>query len=108
MTIYQATSGAYVFGTGTVQWSWGLSNISPWGPSVSLVSAAAQKTTENVLNAFINNPPTAPATISVAQDELRQHQRDRRDHITVNIPTGVTPGDVMIAQVAVRGGATPR
>ena len=105
MTIYQATSGAYVFATGTVQWSWGLSNISPWGPSVSRVSAAAQKTTENVLDTFINNPPAAPATISLRSMSSASTSGTGGDHITVNIPTGVTPGDVMIAQVAVRGGS---
>ena len=105
MTVYQATSGAYVFATGTVQWSWGLSNISPWGPSVSRVSAAAQKITRNVLDTFINNPPAAPATISLRGIGSASTSGTGGDHITVNVPSGVTPGDVMIAQVAVRGGS---
>jgi hypothetical protein len=31
LTLYRAPSGALVFGAGTVQWSWGLSNVNPWG-----------------------------------------------------------------------------
>ena len=36
LTLYRAPSGALVFGAGTVQWSWGLSDINAWqnaGPS---------------------------------------------------------------------------
>ena len=64
MTVYQAASGATVFGTGTVQWMWGLSSMSPWGPSTSLVNPAAQQLTENVLAQFIN--PAATPTASGA------------------------------------------
>ncbi len=66
MTVYEAPSGATVFSTGTVQWSWGLSNLSPWGPSSSRVDPAAQQITRNVLARFINASatptPTATAT----------------------------------------------
>jgi len=54
MTLYQATSGANVFSTGTVQWSYGLSKISPWSPSPSRVNPIAQQVTNNVLQEFIN------------------------------------------------------
>jgi Domain of unknown function (DUF4082)/Fibronectin type III domain/Bacterial Ig domain len=30
LTLYRTSSGALVFGAGTVQWSWGLSNVNPW------------------------------------------------------------------------------
>ena len=30
LTLYQAPSGALVFGAGTVQWSWGLANVNAW------------------------------------------------------------------------------
>jgi hypothetical protein len=58
MTLYQAASGATVFSASTVQWSWGLSNLSPWGPTSSQVNAAAQQITSNVLAEFINSSPT--------------------------------------------------
>jgi hypothetical protein len=56
MTVYQASSGATVFAAGTVHWDYGLSNISPFGPSSSLVNPAAQQITRNVLNQFIGLP----------------------------------------------------
>ena len=64
MTVYQAASGATVFSTGTVQWSWGLSDISPWGPTTSIVNPVAEQITQNVLGEFINSSasPTASAT----------------------------------------------
>ena len=30
-SVYQASSGAWVFAAGSIEWSWGLSNISNWG-----------------------------------------------------------------------------
>src|SRR6267154_1779659 len=62
MTDYQAPSGAWVFAAGTVRWPWGLSNVSPWGPSSSRVSTAAQIMTNNVLNRFLGifNPSPTP------------------------------------------------
>src|SRR5690349_18032793 len=32
-SVYQAASGAEVFAAGSIQWDWGLNDISPWGPS---------------------------------------------------------------------------
>ena len=56
ITIYRASSGAMVFATGTIGWSYGLSDISPWGPETSLVNPAAQQITRNVLHRFIGSP----------------------------------------------------
>jgi hypothetical protein len=72
MTVYQAASGATVFSTGTVQWMWGLSHMSPWGSATSLVNPAAQQITRNVLAQFINSPgsvtgPSATPTPSALQ-----------------------------------------
>ena len=53
MTLYQAPGGAVVFSTGTIQWSWGVSSVSPWGPASPRVNPAAQQITRNVLNRFI-------------------------------------------------------
>ena len=49
-SIYQATSGAWVFGAGTLSWAWGLENFSQ---SWTLADPRIQRTTANVLNAFI-------------------------------------------------------
>ncbi|HEU5161635.1 MAG TPA: N,N-dimethylformamidase beta subunit family domain-containing protein [Thermoanaerobaculia bacterium] len=47
MVSYRAASGATVFATGSIQWSWGLDD---WAPSTgSRINAAAQQITRNVL-----------------------------------------------------------
>ena len=53
MTIYTAPSGALVFASGTIQWSWGLDD---YGPTVrgNRTSAAAQQITRNVLDRMID------------------------------------------------------
>jgi hypothetical protein len=45
VTIYRATSGAWVFSAGTIQWSWGLDGYA----DDSSVSAAAERLTWNLL-----------------------------------------------------------
>ncbi len=49
-SIYQAPSGAWVFATGTMSWSWALSRE-------GYIDAAAQKMTANVLNTFLTGVP---------------------------------------------------
>jgi hypothetical protein len=65
MTVYTApTSGAIVFATGTMQWSWGLDdyNVSN-GLRTTRLNETAKLMTLNVLDKFIqtSNPPTTPA-----------------------------------------------
>jgi hypothetical protein len=52
MTLYTAPSGALVFATGSMQWSWGLDDYNAPGLRPSQLSAAAQQLTRNVLNRF--------------------------------------------------------
>jgi Fibronectin type III domain len=47
-SIYQAPSGAWVFGAGTIAWSWGLDNYGNFGA----VDPRIQQTTANILNQF--------------------------------------------------------
>jgi hypothetical protein len=59
MTIYTAGSGAQVFATGSIQWSWGLDDFN--GPSQgglrsARLSAPAQQITANVLGRFGATP----------------------------------------------------
>jgi hypothetical protein len=69
-SIYQAPSGALVFATGTMSWSWGLDNY--W---FQYADPRIQRTTANILNAFLNGAPrvvndlkvTAPATATPGQ-----------------------------------------
>ncbi len=56
-SLYTAASGARVFGSGTIQWSWGLDNY-----SANYVNAGIQRATANILNNFISGAaPPAPA-----------------------------------------------
>jgi hypothetical protein len=65
-SIYQAPSGAWVFATGTMSWSWFLDNYA----MTNATDARIQQATTNVLNAFQSKPAltglklTAPATAS--------------------------------------------
>ena len=49
-TLYTAPSGARVFASGTIQWSWGLANIQ----SNTYANAGIQRATANILNTFLN------------------------------------------------------
>ena len=72
-SIYQAPSGALVFGAGTISWSQALDNgdsIVYWS-SFNVVSPAIQAMTANILNAFLVGAPvvhhlqvTAPSTVT--------------------------------------------
>ncbi len=65
-SIYQAPSGAWVFASGTMSWSWALDNLVS-----SLADARIQRTTANLLSAFLYGAPivhdlkvTAPASVT--------------------------------------------
>jgi len=72
MAIYTAPSGATVFATGSIQWSWGLDDYTAGGYAKSIayqfhaprVSAAAQQITRNALARFIGSisPPFGGGT----------------------------------------------
>lgn len=69
-SIYQASNGpgAWVFGAGTIDWSWGLdSYVPPAGVNTHAVSApnpGIQQTTANILNRFLLVPPAAPTNLT--------------------------------------------
>jgi uncharacterized membrane protein len=48
-SIYQAPSGAWVFGAGTISWSWALDNFN----GGNVVDPRIQQTTANILNRFL-------------------------------------------------------
>jgi hypothetical protein len=52
MTLYTAGSGAGIFSTGTIQWSWGLDDYNAPAIRTSRLSAAAATITRNVLGGF--------------------------------------------------------
>jgi hypothetical protein len=115
--VYQAGSGAWVFAAGSIQWSWGLNDISPWGPASFLVDAGTQQITRNVLNQFISGTLGTPTPVPSATPTpgpggpiairgiATGSTSGGSDHVTIATPSGVVANDVMIAQVTVRGGA---
>lgn len=60
-TLYTAPSGARVFGSGTIQWSWGLDNY-----SATYANAGIQKTTANILNAFSSGSGASAPAVTLA------------------------------------------
>ena len=55
-SVYQAPSGAWVFATGTISWSWALDNYG----GRNLVDARIQQTTANVLDRFVVSAAPVP------------------------------------------------
>ena len=66
MTIYTADSGALVFATGSIQWSWGLDGYNAPGWHSLRVSEPAQRITRNVLGRMLQGA-TAPKPRSDAR-----------------------------------------
>jgi hypothetical protein len=58
-SIYQAPSGAWVFGAGTLSFAWALEDA-PGVLRQFKVDARVQKMTTNILNAFLNGAPPTP------------------------------------------------
>src|SRR5947199_1285768 len=59
-SIYQAPSGAWVFASGTMSWSWALDNV-PGPPGHGLADSRIQRATANILNAFLTGAPGSSA-----------------------------------------------
>ncbi len=64
MSLYQAGSGAWVFSTGSMDWTDGLAAVSPYSPSPSVVNSAAEQITVNVLNAFVSGSATPTPSVT--------------------------------------------
>lgn len=60
-SIYQAPSGAWVFGAGTINWGFALDAYNPGGPSIA--DARIQRMTANILDRFIG-PGTPDFSLS--------------------------------------------
>ena len=69
LTMYKASSGALVFGAGTVQWSWGLN--ATHDPPGMAVDVRMQQATVNLLADMHNQPATlqSPLTLATASSD---------------------------------------
>ncbi len=54
-SVYQAPSGAWVFGAGTTNWSLALDNTGVFGGGLNIVDPRIQRTTANILDRFISD-----------------------------------------------------
>src|SRR3954470_19046055 len=63
MTIYTAASGALVFATGSMQWSWGLDDYNAPLWNTPRAGAAAQQITRNVLDRMLHTQVSAARAI---------------------------------------------
>jgi uncharacterized membrane protein len=98
-SVYQATSGAWVFGAGTIGWSYGLDNYN----GNNVVDARIQQTTANVLNRFVTLPgdfgiAASPSSRTVTQGGPTSYS------ITIS-PTGGFTGQVNLSVSGLPGGA---
>ena len=70
MTVYDAPSGATVFSTGSIRWSWGLDDYSGALQQGTPESFAAQQVTRNVLERFLTGAPASRGW-HVADNDVR-------------------------------------
>src|SRR5262249_28767831 len=97
------TSGALVFGAGTVFWSWGLSNQHDNAPSPFSSSSAdpnVQQATVNLLAGIGGQPQTLPASLVLASQST--DHTPPTSHISTVSSTNVVEGQT----VTVTGTAT--
>ncbi len=74
VSLYTAASGAQVFAVGSFQWSWGLDDYNTPDLRPSVLSAAVQQMTRNVLNRFVGGAspvPVASVAVSLGSASLQ-------------------------------------
>jgi len=98
-SVYQASSGAWVFGSGTMGWSRALDNFNGW----NLVDPRIQQTTANILNRFLGAGPeftlsASPSSRTVAPGGSTSYS------VTIS-PTGGFSGQVTLSVSGLPSGA---
>src|SRR5439155_11893459 len=99
-SVYQAPSGAWVFGAGTLQWSWALDNYN----GMNLVDPRIQQTTANILNRFLAAVPGFTLSASPSSQTVAPG-RSTNYSVTIS-PTGGFSGQVTLSVSGLPGGAT--
>jgi serine protease AprX len=98
-SVYQASSGAWVFAAGTLQWTYALDNYN----GSNIVDPRIQKTTANILNRFVT--PLTDFTIAAAPSSQTVTQGGSTSYgVTVN-PTGGFSGQVTLGVSGLPSGA---
>jgi hypothetical protein len=104
MTVYTAASGATVFATGSMQWSWGLDDFNSSDLRPSRLNTAAQQMTRNVLARFVGAqpPPPTPTPTPTPTTGLSDDFNDNtRDTAKWNLGTLNEPSASFDSQVSV-------
>src|SRR5439155_1017241 len=99
-SVYQAPSGAWVFGAGTLQWSWALDNYN----GMNLVDPRIQQTTANILNRFLAAGPGFTLSASPSSQTVAPG-RSTNYSVTIS-PTGGFSGKVTLSVSGLPGGAS--
>ena len=95
-SVYQAPSGAWVFGAGTMNWSLALDNFLG-----STVDPRIQRTTANILDRFISD-----FTLSASPSSGTATQGASTSYSVTISPTGGFPGQVTLSVSGLPSGAT--
>jgi hypothetical protein len=120
LTLYRASSGALVFGSGTVQWSWGLNNNNPdqmgQGPSdpnmqqftVNLLAAMGAQPTTLMSGLVAASAPTdtTPPTSAITSPTSGQVLSDGAPTTIAGTATDSGGGVVAGVEVSTDGGHT--
>ncbi|RKS02408.1 DUF4082 domain-containing protein [Flavobacterium sp. 102] len=116
LSMYRHTSGALVFGAGTVQWSWGLDEHHDRGnepPSQDMQQATLNVFTDmGVLPAtvqpelIISNPINVNPPVSVIGSPVNNSILPQNSQVTISGTASDTDGAVAGVEVSVDGGTT--
>src|SRR5207247_1481199 len=99
-SVYQASSGAWVFGSGTMGWSRALDNFNGW----NLVDPRIQQTTANILNRFLRAGPEV--TLSASPSSQTVAPGGSTSYTVTISPTGGFSGQVTLSVSGLPSGAT--
>jgi hypothetical protein len=101
-SVYQAPSGAWVFGAGTIQWSYALDNFS----GSNLVDPRIQQTTANILNRFLGAGAGSDFTLSASPSSRMVGPGGATTYSVTISPTGGFSGQVTLSLSGLPSGAT--
>jgi hypothetical protein len=98
-SVYQASSGAWVFASGTMGWTWALDNIN----GQNVLDARIQQTTANVLNRFVN--PLVNFTLAGLPSSQTITSGGATSYSVTISPTGGFTGQVTLGVSGLPSGA---
>ena len=101
-SVYQAASGAWVFATGSMGWTWALDNYA----QTNLVDARIQKTTANVLDRFVAGGTPSSFTIAASPSSQAALLGGSTSYDVTITPSGGFAGNVTLSVGGLPPGAS--